>query len=43
LSTPDAAAVLDLYPADARREIITRLARPRTPLANDVSGAVGHG
>ncbi|MGD0472426.1 MAG: flagellar M-ring protein FliF C-terminal domain-containing protein [Candidatus Velthaea sp.] len=43
LSTPDAAAVLDLYPADARREIISRLARPRTPLANDVSGAVGHG
>jgi hypothetical protein len=40
LSTPDAAAVLDLYPAAVRREIIGRLARPRTPLAADLSGTV---
>jgi len=40
LSTPVAAAVLDLYPADVRREIIARLARPRTPLAADLSGNV---
>jgi flagellar biosynthesis/type III secretory pathway M-ring protein FliF/YscJ len=42
LSTPDAAAVLDLYPPDARREIIGRLARPRSPLATDLSGMVGN-
>ncbi len=43
LSTPDAAAVLDLYAPEQRREIIGRLTRPRTPLAADVSGSVGNG
>jgi flagellar M-ring protein FliF len=42
LSTPDAAAVLDLYPAELRREIIGRLARPRTPLAADLSRSVAN-
>jgi flagellar M-ring protein FliF len=45
LPTPTAAAVLDLYPTEVRREIIGRLARPRSPLgvdvAGDLSGSVG--
>jgi flagellar M-ring protein FliF len=45
LPTPTAAAVLDLYPSDVRREIIDRLARPRSPLgmdlALDLAGSLG--
>ena len=42
LPTPTAAAVLDLYPSDERREIIGRLARPRSPLGADLAGSVGN-
>jgi flagellar M-ring protein FliF len=42
LPTPTAAAVLDLYPSDVRREIIGKLARPRSPLGADLAGSVGH-
>jgi flagellar M-ring protein FliF len=37
LPTATAAAVLDLYPSDTRRDIIAKLARPRSPLAVDVA------
>ncbi|MBD5654972.1 MAG: hypothetical protein IAI50_07290 [Candidatus Eremiobacteraeota bacterium] len=40
LPTPTAAAVLDLYPAEERREIIDRLARPRPPLGRNLAGAL---
>jgi len=43
LPTPTAAAVLDLYPSDVRREIIGKLARPRSPLGTDLAGSVAHG
>ena len=36
LGTPLAAAVLDLYPADERREIVVRLSRRRAPLVADL-------
>jgi flagellar M-ring protein FliF len=43
LPTPTAAAVLDLYPSEVRREIIGRLGRTRSPLgidlARDVAGS----
>lgn len=42
LPTPTAAAVLDLYPSDVRREIIGKLSRPRSPLGADLAGSVGH-
>jgi flagellar biosynthesis/type III secretory pathway M-ring protein FliF/YscJ len=42
LPTPTAAAVLDLYPSDVRREIIGRLARPRSPLGADLAESVAH-
>jgi flagellar M-ring protein FliF len=38
LPTPTAALVLDLYPAEERREIIDRLARPRPPLGRNLAG-----
>ncbi len=42
LPMPTAAAVLDLYPADVRREIIGRLSRPRSPLGTDLAQSLGH-
>ena len=41
LPTATAAAVLDLYPTELRREIIGKLARPRSPLGIDLAGSVG--
>ncbi len=40
LPTATAAAVLDLYPAEARRDIIAKLARPRSPLAIDLADSL---
>jgi flagellar M-ring protein FliF len=42
LPMPTAAAVLDLYPPDVRREIIGKLSRPRSPLGADLAQSLGH-
>jgi flagellar M-ring protein FliF len=40
LPTATAAAVLELYPSDERRDIVGRLARPRPPLAVDLAESI---
>lgn len=42
LPTPTAAAVLEMFPSEVRREIVGTLGRPRSPLGVELAGTLHH-